>query len=70
MKKENEIRKFEEIKTLAVGCFDQMMDGARESVKYGFKVEESVPAIDYRIVEIDGVIYRMKMVIELEAKTF
>ena len=68
MKKENEIRNYEEVKTLAVSCFNQIMENAEDGVKYGFKAVESIPAVDYRCIEIDGVVYQLKISVDLIAE--
>ena len=68
MKKENEIRNYEEVKTLAVSCFNQIMENAEDGVKYGFKAVESIPAVDYRCIEIDDVVYQLRISVDLIAE--
>ena len=68
MKKENEIRNYEEIKMLATSCFNQIIEDAENGVKYGFKAVESIPAVDYRCIEIDGVVYQLRIAVDLIAE--
>lgn len=68
MKKENEIRNYEAVKALAVSCFNQIMENAEDGVKYGFKAVESIPAVDYRCIEIDGVVYQLRISVDLIAE--
>lgn len=65
MKKENEIRNYNEIRELVTRCFNQMLEDAENEVKYGFKAVETFPVMDYRCIEIDGVVYQMKVTIDL-----
>lgn len=65
MKKENETRNYEAVKVLAISCFNQIMENAEDGVKYGFKAVESIPAVDYRCIEIDGVVYQLKISVDL-----